>query len=271
MLPSGNRRWSFLSISLGLMVDLDIGTENLRWMGDTRFVYGFLRGLINMNNCKCRLRIQVTNSDKIEMAKKAREHVRSLPGAAKAMGGGHDPLPSLSSKRMIGADKSQSDATGGATAGPGTATPAESQTVDSTSGGQGSDAEDGAISLPLAAPLSPDSSWLTIDSTHKHSSRRHSKISDTPEAIQNQRAKEWVDGDRVLWVSAGLQPYISRDFNQFPVATGGEGVMDVVVQSIVSRTLIVITLDWQIWLVTVVPNSNPTYLADCRVNASSDD
>lgn len=33
-----------MSVAIGLMADLDIGTEHLRWMGDTRFVYGFLRG-----------------------------------------------------------------------------------------------------------------------------------------------------------------------------------------------------------------------------------
>ena len=40
----GKRSISFMSQSLGLMADLDIGTENLRWMGDARFVFGFVRG-----------------------------------------------------------------------------------------------------------------------------------------------------------------------------------------------------------------------------------
>ena len=26
------------------MADLDLGTEHLRWMGSSRFVYGYLRG-----------------------------------------------------------------------------------------------------------------------------------------------------------------------------------------------------------------------------------
>ncbi len=38
------RRWSFMTMAAGLMCDLDLGTEHLRWMGDGRFVYGFLRG-----------------------------------------------------------------------------------------------------------------------------------------------------------------------------------------------------------------------------------
>ena len=29
---------------MGLMADVDLKTEHLRWMGDARFVYGFLRG-----------------------------------------------------------------------------------------------------------------------------------------------------------------------------------------------------------------------------------
>ena len=33
-----------MSVSMGLMADLDINTEHLRWMGSTRFIYGFLRG-----------------------------------------------------------------------------------------------------------------------------------------------------------------------------------------------------------------------------------
>ena len=33
-----------MSVSMGLMADADINTEHLRWMGSTRFIYGFLRG-----------------------------------------------------------------------------------------------------------------------------------------------------------------------------------------------------------------------------------
>lgn len=41
---NGKQTISFMSQALGLMADLDIGTEDLRWMGDSRFVYGLLRG-----------------------------------------------------------------------------------------------------------------------------------------------------------------------------------------------------------------------------------
>lgn len=41
----GNRKYiSFMSQTVGLMADLDVETEHLRWMGDLRFVWGFLCG-----------------------------------------------------------------------------------------------------------------------------------------------------------------------------------------------------------------------------------
>jgi sphingosine kinase len=45
------RTITFMSQALGLMADLDLGTEHLRWMGDTRFVYGYLReGTLNIRS-----------------------------------------------------------------------------------------------------------------------------------------------------------------------------------------------------------------------------
>lgn len=39
----GKRIISFMSQAVGMMADIDLGTENLRWMGDTRFMVGLLR------------------------------------------------------------------------------------------------------------------------------------------------------------------------------------------------------------------------------------
>lgn len=44
ILQSGKRSLSFMSQCVGLIADLDLGTEHLRWMGSNRFLYGFLRG-----------------------------------------------------------------------------------------------------------------------------------------------------------------------------------------------------------------------------------
>lgn len=49
----GKRSLSFMSQALGLMADLDLGTEHLRWMGDTRFMVGLLKGstFFSLLNC----------------------------------------------------------------------------------------------------------------------------------------------------------------------------------------------------------------------------
>lgn len=41
-------------------------------------------------------------------------------------------------------------------------------------------------------------------------------------------ARRNVEGS---WTSTGMQPFVSRDLMQFPVAIPGEGLIDVVVQS----------------------------------------
>jgi sphingosine kinase len=38
------KTYSFMSQAVGLMADIDIKTENLRWMGDTRFFVGLFQG-----------------------------------------------------------------------------------------------------------------------------------------------------------------------------------------------------------------------------------
>ncbi|KAG6874191.1 hypothetical protein C0995_003737 [Termitomyces sp. Mi166 len=65
---NGKRTISFMSQALGLMADLDIGTENLRWMGDTRFMVGLLRGILEFKPCPIQLSYKIAESDKMKMA-----------------------------------------------------------------------------------------------------------------------------------------------------------------------------------------------------------
>jgi len=58
---------SFMTQALGLMSDLDLGTENWRWMGDTRYFLGFLRGLIAFKPCPVTLHMKVVEQDKSKM------------------------------------------------------------------------------------------------------------------------------------------------------------------------------------------------------------
>jgi sphingosine kinase len=58
-----------MSQALGLVADMDIGTEAFRWMGDTRFYLGFLRGLIANAACPVRVAIKVAEADKRAMVR----------------------------------------------------------------------------------------------------------------------------------------------------------------------------------------------------------
>ncbi|TFK55042.1 hypothetical protein OE88DRAFT_1623656 [Heliocybe sulcata] len=75
---SGTRRFSFLSQAIGLMADLDIGTEHLRWMGDTRFIVGFLRGVVRYTPCPVTLSIKPVESEKPKLIEKWQE-ARAAP------------------------------------------------------------------------------------------------------------------------------------------------------------------------------------------------
>lgn len=67
-----SRVLSFMSQAIGLMAELDLGTEHLRFMGDTRFVYGYLRGLIRHRSCPVKVSIKVAQSDKDQMVRDLR-------------------------------------------------------------------------------------------------------------------------------------------------------------------------------------------------------
>ncbi|KZV90236.1 hypothetical protein EXIGLDRAFT_750735 [Exidia glandulosa HHB12029] len=64
---AGKTYYSFMSQSMGLMADVDLGTEHLRWMGNARFMYGFLRGLVSLKECPVELSIKVSDTDKKKM------------------------------------------------------------------------------------------------------------------------------------------------------------------------------------------------------------
>ncbi|KAF8798056.1 hypothetical protein BYT27DRAFT_6917060 [Phlegmacium glaucopus] len=94
----GKRTISFMSQSLGLMADLDIGTDNLRWMGDGRFIYGLLRGLVKFKPCSVQLsfKLEEDNKEKMAAAWQSRKEGRDLtiPNAISSKSV-DDTLPSL--------------------------------------------------------------------------------------------------------------------------------------------------------------------------------
>lgn len=105
----GDRRTlSFLSQSVGIVAETDLATENLRWMGSTRFTYGFLVRLIKQTTYPADIAVKVEYDNKTavrevyraESSKPPRSHDdRELPPAGTGLlslqyGTVNDPLPS---------------------------------------------------------------------------------------------------------------------------------------------------------------------------------
>ncbi|KAJ7734767.1 ATP-NAD kinase-like domain-containing protein [Mycena maculata] len=72
------RIYSFLSQAFGLMADLDMGTEWIRWVGGTRFVLGYLYGVLTGRRYNVEITLKVVESDKRVMVEDYNTHQQSL-------------------------------------------------------------------------------------------------------------------------------------------------------------------------------------------------
>lgn len=66
------RMLSFLSQSVGIVAEADLGTEHIRWLGQARFTYGFLTRLLKKTVYPCDLAVKVVIEDKAAI----KEHYR---------------------------------------------------------------------------------------------------------------------------------------------------------------------------------------------------
>ena len=72
----GTRTLSFLSQAVGIVAEVDLGTEHLRWMGETRFTFGFLTRLLRKTLYPCDLAVKVEVGDKAAIRERYRTQVR---------------------------------------------------------------------------------------------------------------------------------------------------------------------------------------------------
>lgn len=99
---------SFLSQTFGIIADADLGTEHLRWMGGTRFVYGVLKYTLQGKKYPCDIYIKYSH----ETADEIKTHyIQSLQQHRDNIG--NASTATLSSK-MNYDQTSASDASGGA-------------------------------------------------------------------------------------------------------------------------------------------------------------
>ncbi|KAF2094549.1 sphingoid long chain base kinase-like protein [Rhizodiscina lignyota] len=64
-ITQGDKRFfSFLSQSVGIVAESDLGTDHLRWMGDFRFTWGFLVRLLGKTVYPCDIAVAIEIADK---------------------------------------------------------------------------------------------------------------------------------------------------------------------------------------------------------------
>ena len=73
------RTMSFLSQSVGIVADVDLGTEHLRWMGSARFTYGFFIRLLKKTKYPCDLAVKVDIPSKAAIKEHYRKELNNHP------------------------------------------------------------------------------------------------------------------------------------------------------------------------------------------------
>lgn len=92
-----NRMLSFLSQTLGLIAESDLGTEHLRWMGSTRFEYGVITRMFKKTCYPCDLAVKVEIEEKSDVKAHYKHHASntSLANLAKKVETTESGLPEL--------------------------------------------------------------------------------------------------------------------------------------------------------------------------------
>lgn len=74
-ITQGDRRFlSFLSQSVGIVAESDLATEHLRWLGESRFTYGFLVRLLGKTVYPCDIALKVAAETKPEIRQLFKEY-----------------------------------------------------------------------------------------------------------------------------------------------------------------------------------------------------
>ena len=79
-ITQGDRRTlSFLSQAVGIVADVDLGTDSIRWMGSARFTYGFFVRILKKTIYPCELAVKIDIPDKSQIRNHVRQAVHEPP------------------------------------------------------------------------------------------------------------------------------------------------------------------------------------------------
>lgn len=71
------RTLSFLSQAVGLVAEVDLGTDNVRWMGSARFTYGFLVRILGKTLYPCDIAVKVDIPTKAAIREQYRQELNN--------------------------------------------------------------------------------------------------------------------------------------------------------------------------------------------------
>ncbi|KDN53294.1 hypothetical protein K437DRAFT_289622 [Tilletiaria anomala UBC 951] len=201
---SFTRYYSFLSQAIGLMADVDIGTDHLRALGDTRFILGYLGGVVT--NTEALVHVDVKLGSKGTISREEMR-VRAADRCALSAGGDNDAQNvdyAVSSQALPGLQHGAvTDDIGG----------------------------DNLPSLDLLDPSWTKSKSLLLKnsgSTNEKSSLAASGSAETNGSSATAAAAGWARVRHpISTLYAGKLPYVARDLMQFPYALPGDGTIDI--------------------------------------------
>jgi sphingosine kinase len=81
-----SRKLSFLSQAVGIIADSDLGTDDWRWMGEARFMVGYVLRLIKKTVWPCEVAISVVQDDKKMVKRMWKEYTEEKSGIQKGTG-----------------------------------------------------------------------------------------------------------------------------------------------------------------------------------------
>ncbi|GAA6022945.1 hypothetical protein JCM11491_005478 [Sporobolomyces phaffii] len=198
--------YSFLTQAFGLMADLDLGTEHLRFLGDFRFTLGYIQGAVARRAYPMKLTVLVENSSKLDIAR--RYNAALATTTTDRAGGGQDDDDDLMPPLEFGApdDRLGDDVE---------REMREKRTV---------------THLPKDGELDGNGKWWTIDLMG--GGPRPTPTPTPGERGDKKKQQKKMDKAKekgakgVFFLYGGKMPWISKDVMLFPPASPASGFVD---------------------------------------------
>lgn len=214
--------YSFLSQAIGILADLDLGTEHLRALGDTRFLIGYATSV--MRNAKCDVDVDIKlgargTKNKAEMRQRVIDFYHANSSSA------------VESNGKIAANGSGEGEQDGVASSASASAPASA----SASASLSADLVHGDVTEPLTSDGNPpppfdmsDPSWPHSLLSQPSSARQvGAALQGAPTDDSTSRSSWMRIQEPIASLYGGKLPYVSRDMMQFPFALPNDGTIDV--------------------------------------------